>query len=678
MRFADLKIKWKITLVAAAVFLPVMAAGTLYFYQQIYWLEVRNALGGLMNFVDAKQQGVIRFLDQNEKFAQQLAVLVQEADGTATRRYLRAVIETDGFDLKQHPFHEEIQAGKRRIPTWQVYHAIDVVRDGRIALSSDPAREGRAWTQNIDLTHGYSDVWRDGEVPVLSFGAPIAGGTVYVHADARMLTLIVNGEIGNLAGDMGAFYLAGVGKTFDYYIVNTDNIMLTESRVRPDALLKLRGSEFPWRVTQQDRSINIMCGKDGTYVTNAGCTTGCREAMGFYEGPTGKMMLGASMPFYDSRWTIVVEQEADELLQPLAELRNIMIVIGAISGLAAFLLFVWVVNRYIVGPLGHLTSTIQAMAAESGEFDLTSRYESDRRDEIGEISRVFDTLIGSLHKIVEHIRNDAERLGATVSQLSSSSDEMAHSSRQQMDSAATVASSVEQLTTSIGQVAELASETRRLAAADLERAAEGAQVTQGAAREMERIAESVANSSRLVDTLNERSSQIGGIVQVIRGIAEQTNLLALNAAIEAARAGENGRGFAVVADEVRALAARTQQATSEISGLIDAIHNEVEATVAGMEQTRGQAEQGVSMVTQVQQALSGIGASAQQTAGKVHEIADATHAQSAASDEVAANVEAIARMAEANNATAEQTAAAAAQLQELAQQLQQAVAHFRT
>ncbi|MDD2684924.1 MAG: methyl-accepting chemotaxis protein [Gallionella sp.] len=91
---------------------------------------------------------------------------------------------------------------------------------------------------------------------------------------------------------------------------------------------------------------------------------------------------------------------------------------------------------------------------------------------------------------------------------------------------------------------------------------------------LEQMANKTTEIAVSVDHLNERTSQIGGIVKLIKEIADQTNLLALNAAIEAARAGEQGRGFAVVADEVRKLAERTSIATSEIGQLVGAIQKE--------------------------------------------------------------------------------------------------------
>ena len=82
------------------------------------------------------------------------------------------------------------------------------------------------------------------------------------------------------------------------------------------------------------------------------------------------------------------------------------------------------------------------------------------------------------------------------------------------------------------------------------------------------------NLSDLRD-LEQQTTAVRRIVQMIRDFASQTHLLALNAAIEAAHAGEHGRGFNIVASEVRTLAQSVQDAASDIQATVDGISKHV-------------------------------------------------------------------------------------------------------
>ncbi len=94
-------------------------------------------------------------------------------------------------------------------------------------------------------------------------------------------------------------------------------------------------------------------------------------------------------------------------------------------------------------------------------------------------------------------------------------------------------------------------------------------------------------SSVKSEELKSSSENIGEAVGFIAKIADQTNLLALNAAIEASRAKEHGKGFAVVADETRALAGESEKNAESISQMVQKIQGSIDDIIKSIVGTTG-------------------------------------------------------------------------------------------
>jgi methyl-accepting chemotaxis protein len=240
-----------------------------------------------------------------------------------------------------------------------------------------------------------------------------------------------------------------------------------------------------------------------------------------------------------------------------------------------------------------------------------------------------------------------------------------------------MAAAVEELTTSIEQVAGHSGEALRISRQSGELSEQGSIAVEGAAANMSEIAVSVDGMAAMMQTLEGHSTSISRIVHVISEIAGQTNLLALNAAIEAARAGEQGRGFAVVADEVRKLAERTSQSTAEIGSMVKAIQDGTSQAVRHMQGWSSQFAEGVARAQGAGARMAEVRASASYAAGAVGEINDALAEQSSTSVQMAQNVERIARMSEENVKAVGAVSGQAAELDALARSLQDSIRRFR-
>ncbi|MBU0600987.1 MAG: methyl-accepting chemotaxis protein [Gammaproteobacteria bacterium] len=288
-------------------------------------------------------------------------------------------------------------------------------------------------------------------------------------------------------------------------------------------------------------------------------------------------------------------------------------------------------------PLHHLADAMQSLA--SGEGDLTRRLPVDSEDELGKVAMSVNAFLDSLQRMFVEVRDQSQTLVGGIRDVSGSTGQIANSSRALAGTTGDNAATIEEITVSIGHIASHANEANTVMLDTHGASRRSGDAVRGMETHMRDIAGSMEDLAGSLTGLAERSSQINGIVQVIREIADQTNLLALNAAIEAARAGEQGRGFAVVADEVRKLAERTSDATTEIRGMIDAMHSETDHAVASMNTTREAVESGVKRAASVATEITGIESSMELAAQRVREIAEATQEQSAATTALAQSAE---------------------------------------
>lgn len=96
--------------------------------------------------------------------------------------------------------------------------------------------------------------------------------------------------------------------------------------------------------------------------------------------------------------------------------------------------------------------------------------------------------------------------------------------------------------------------------------------------EMLSLKQTLEATDKVFTTLQNEINEIVQFTQQLNKIAGSTNTLALNASIEAARAGQMGAGFAVVATNVQALAADSNQCSSRIAAVVDAMESLIHET----------------------------------------------------------------------------------------------------
>ena len=282
---------------------------------------------------------------------------------------------------------------------------------------------------------------------------------------------------------------------------------------------------------------------------------------------------------------------------------------------------------------GDLTSRV------NGEFD--SEFNKVRDALNSSLERIQETLL-NIHTVADEVSSVANDLVRANQQLSSRSESTAATLEE-------TAASIEELTSASQANAENAKNAFSMADQSEKSAAKGQQVVEQAVTAMQKI--------------NESSTRIADIIEVINDIAFQTNLLALNAAVEAARAGDQGRGFAVVAGEVRNLAQRSAASAREIEQLIKASGENV--------------NEGTQLVNSSGETLKEINQSILKVNEMIRDIADASDQQLSGITQINVSVADIDQTTQQNVSMVEESMRNSSQLEDRSRQMKSDLAFFK-
>jgi methyl-accepting chemotaxis protein len=313
----------------------------------------------------------------------------------------------------------------------------------------------------------------------------------------------------------------------------------------------------------------------------------------------------------------------------------IMIIVGVVILL--------LVLQVLYQPILLLKEMVHDLSQGCG--DLTSRLPIKSNDDLGIISKDINSFITSLQTLMLDVSQSSSNIDVSINKLKGEVESNGSILNAHMVETDQIVSAIEEMSVTAKDVAKNSNDTAAFTQTTNTQALKSKDSVGTATSIVARLVNEVESTANNISKIDRNTADINNVLKVIGDIADQTNLLALNAAIEAARAGDSGRGFAVVADEVRALAAKTQDSTTEIEKTLLELRQGSSATIETMDLTKSTCLKVAESTEVVATDLDSITGSVMQMNELNLQIATAAEEQSCVSDEVARNMTAISDMA---------------------------------
>lgn len=384
--------------------------------------------------------------------------------------------------------------------------------------------------------------------------------------------------------------------------------------------------------------------------------------------------------FYFGYYVPVHQNNSDEIIgmvfagMPVKEIYASLNLITMIFTVAILVILVIAVIGCLLVSRGIAKSIRNSMdvVKQISEGNLNVEIEQsmlDRKDEAGALSCNTQTLIDSLSAMIGKISNNTMTLNASSEEMNAAAGQagnavgninddlhnMLTGAVEQTGNAQNIKNSIHNmnihLEKTLGEVDHLSDETKAMLDArnDVDKS-----LNQLDASNQDVMTE-VDNIQKQTQQNNESVEKIIAAVSYISDIADQTNLLSLNASIEAARAGETGKGFAVVAEEIGKLANQSNEASTEISELVNLLSYNSSQTMDIMDSVQDAMNDQTKKLVETANIFKQLQEHVSHVADGVDVIRDATVQLGKETDEIGKDIKNLSDIAQRNEDTVKGT-----------------------
>ena len=370
----------KFSIAIIVILFPIIITFILSYYnnKEDLTAHIKNDLSVI---AEAYEMQIYQFVEMSRRRVHDFA-----SDGTISEHFQKIV---DGGETADRFLNDYLTRNKKTLDS--SIHSISLLTfDGRIHSSTDSSRIGKSFIyepdlleKNIRTSVGEMETAFSGfeqivvMAPIFSKSKDKPIGIIVNHIFLTELNRLLSGKLvtdlitANWRKDENTHI--NRHRTMEVYLVNKDKLMITESKFVENSILRQAVDTPPVRE----------------------CINNYSEMSGFYKDYRGVDVAGASICIPAMQWTLIVEIDTDEVMEPLSDMRRNALIAGSIVIGLIILFFIFLIRK-IITPIKRISLAADSIA--SGNYDVTIPVQTS--DEIGVLAGLFNKMG---QKIIEDI-----------------------------------------------------------------------------------------------------------------------------------------------------------------------------------------------------------------------------------------------------------------------------------